>query len=478
MGIDMQVDVKPYELFEVSGHWFLMKIKSLRHQAVRGEDVLLLSERKNQTVWEADEAAMSVLKRYGLRSESRWDEEAELKRLKKMCREHRTQNRIGMMELFVSQSCNMSCGYCYGSDGSYHRQGMMDWDTAKKAIDWLYENAAEPEQVNIVFFGGEPLMNFPLIKKSIAYAEETFGAGRITYGMATNMTLMSDEYLDFLAALPKFYLLVSFDGPREVQNRQRPMRDGRDSYDVCAERIKAALRRGIYCTGRATVYADTDRQAVVEEMKKLGLSNWQLTPASGCASDGIRRDHAARLNAYWLRTMPGQITGFVEAVKRRDKAAADLLMKDDDLHKIILEGVCGAELPRGIFGCSAGCSHLAVSAAGELYPCHRFVGMQEFCSGNLLTGERKEGWREFGLERMECFRQCETCFLRYMCGGACYYQCYTDGQRKSIYSMPEHFCDFMRMYTRLQIYVSHMLDEEDKRWYFTRRCGQTEKACP
>lgn len=474
----MQVFVKPYDIFEMGGHWFLLKLKSLLHQSVAEEDAALLLAGKGQTQWDADETSLAVLKRYGLLADAVWDEKAEKEKLVAAYRNHRENCRMSLMELFVSQSCNMACSYCYGSDGSYHQQGMMDLTTARKAIDWLMEHADQPEQVSIVFFGGEPLMNFEVIRESIVYAEEKFGAGKLTYGMATNMTLLRDEYLDFFAALPKFYLLVSFDGPREIQNVQRPLRDGRDSYEVCAERIRAALGRGISCTGRATVYADTDRKAVIEEMKKLGLRNWQLTPASGCAADGIRRDHAARIHERWLHTMPEQIMSFIDAVKRRDKAAADALMEDDDLHRIILEGACGAKIPRGFFGCSAGRSHLAVSAAGDLYPCHRFVGMPEFDCGNLLTGERKPGWHEFAHSRMEGDSPCDTCFLRYGCGGACYYQCYADSPRPSIYSMPESFCDFMRMYVRLKIYVFHMLDAEDKSWYFTRQYGQTASVPP
>lgn len=468
----MEVYVKPFDLFEINGHWFLLKIKSLMHQSVSNEDIDILLKIKGQYILQADDTLINVLKHYRLIADTKWNEHDELNRLITACENRKKNSRIHLMELFVSQSCNMACCYCYGSDGSYHQQGMMDISTAKQSIDWLYEHNDNPEQVSIVFFGGEPLMNFPVIRQSIEYAESKFGAGKVTYGMATNMTLMTDDFLDFFATLPKFYLLVSIDGPRELQDRQRPLRDGQSSYDICTQRIAAALQRGIHCTGRATVYADTDRKAVVNEMKKLGLPGWQLTPASGCANDGVKRDNASRLNKMWIENMPKQIVTFVDAVKRRDKQTADDLMEDDDLRRIILDGANGAEIPRDFLGCAAGRSQLAISATGDVYPCHRFVGMQEFCFGNLPEGHLHEGWHEFRSNRIASNSECTNCILRYGCRGECYYQCYTDSSAKSIYSMPEYFCDFMRMCTMLKIYVFHMLNADDKRWYFIRQYGK------
>ena len=262
-------------------------------------------------------------------------------------------------------------------------------------------------------------------------------------------------------------LLVSIDGPREIQNRQRPLKNGQDSYAVCAERIRAALARGIRCTGRATVYADTDRDAVVQEMKLLGLPAWQLTAVSGCAADGIRRDDTERLYRKWLDDFPKQIIRFVDAVRARDKKAADAIMANDDLRKLIIEGVNGAVIPQNIMGCSAAKSHIAVAANGDLYPCHRFVGMEAFRCGR--PGNREPGWPEFAQSRLELCGECARCPLRFACSGACYYQSYTDGPEPSIYSMPRYFCDYTRMRAKLKIYVYHMLTVEDKRWYFTRK---------
>ncbi len=466
----MEMYVKPFDLFEVNGQWFLLKTKSLMHGRVSQEDAPLLQAIRGKICFDASEQEQELLARYRLVAQAPWNEAAEQAWLAEAFRRHAAKDRLDVMELFTAQQCNMGCIYCYGSDGSYHQQGMMTADTAHRAIDWFHACCEKPETSGIVFFGGEPMMNFPVIRESIEYAEKLFGAGTLTYGMATNMTLMTDEQLDFFAALPKMNLLVSIDGPKEIQNRQRPLMDGRDSYEVCAERIRAALARGIPCVGRATVYADADRDAVVQEMKRLGLSAWQLTPVSGCAADGVRRDDAKRLYAKWLGEFPEQIVRFVDAVKARDKKAADAIMACDDLKKLIIEGVSGARIPRDIVGCSASRSHIAVAANGDLYPCHRFVGMEAFRCGTI--GDKRGGWSEFAHGRLEACGDCRDCMLRFACSGICYYQGYTDGPEKSIYSMPPYFCDYTRMRAKLKIYICHMLDEKDKSWYFTREPGR------
>ena len=463
----MKVFLKPYHLFEINGEHFLFKIKSLRHERISSCEAELLEQIDNKVQIDADDALLAVLNRHRLIAQERWDEEKVSAQLVEAYRSRAHMDDLALMELFVSQSCNMGCIYCYGSDGSYHERGKMNLETALHAIDWYHARCKRPRQASIVFFGGEPLMNFDLIRSCVEYAEQRFGEGVLTYGMATNMVLMTDERLDFFASLPKFYLLVSIDGPREIQNRQRPLLDGRSSYDVCVERIEAAMARGIQCTGRATVYADTDRDAVVNEMKRLGFSSWQLTPASGCASDGVARDNASRLYQRWIEEMPEKARAFIAAVKQRSRADADRLMADDDLRRILIEGAGGAEIERELMGCAAGRTQIAVSANGKVYPCHRFVGMQDFCLGEL--DRLKEGWKEFSRSRLERNSGCKDCFLRFSCRGECYYQCYSDGPGKSIFAMPEYFCEFMRVRTMLKICIAHSLDAEDKLWFFTRK---------
>lgn len=463
----MELFVKPFDLFEVNGQWFLLKTKSLMHKMVLQEDVAFLKEIQGKPSIAASPREQELLKYYRLIDRAPWNEEEEQTRLSQVFHSHATKKCLAVMELFVAQNCNMGCIYCYGSDGSYHQKGLMTADTARGAIKWFHSCCEKPKEAAIVFFGGEPMMNFPVIRESIEYAEKLFGEGQLSYGMATNMTLMTDTQLDFFASLPKMNLLVSIDGPKEIQNRQRPLKNGRDSYEVCAERIRAALARGIPCVGRATVYADADRDAVVHEMKRLGLSAWQLTAVSGCAGDGIRRDDAQKLYRKWMEEFPSQIIRFVDAIKARDKKVADTIMACDDLKTLIIEGVSGAMIPRDIVGCSASRSHIAVAANGDLYPCHRFVGMEAFCCGKV--GEKQGGWSEFMRGRLEMCGDCRQCMLRFACSGACYYQSYTDGPEKSIYSMPEHFCDYTRMRAKLKIYICHMLDLEDKQWYFTRK---------
>ena len=465
----MKVWIKPFELFEVNGSWFLLKLKSLMHLPVKTEDVRTLSALLECYETDADEDTVSVLRRYRLLADKKWEPTEELRKLRSLCGGKRDPSKAKLVELFVSQTCNMGCTYCYGSDGTYHQQGLMDLETAKRAVEKLKAGTTDTDDVNIVFFGGEPLVNYALIKEIICFTEELFGPGRVTYGAATNMTLMTDAYLDFFASLPKFFLLVSIDGPKEIHNRQRPLKDGRDSHAVTAERISAALKRGISCTGRATVFADTDRTAVAEEMRRLGLSVWQLTPVSGCAADGVKRDDSERIHRMLLDTLPNEAVRFAEAVKRRDRETADALFLEEDLHNLVIEGVSGGEIKKSPLGCPAGRNQYAVSAEGDLYPCHRFVGMEDFRFGHVSDATLTCEVGEFSKSRFDCNPDCAECFLRYGCGGECYYLCFSDGPKGSIHAAPPYFCDYMRMRVKLKIYLCHTLNEEDKQWYFTRK---------
>ena len=171
----MEIFVKPFDLFEVNGQWFLLKTKSLMHQMVSREDAALLAEIQGKSRIDADAQEQAALARYRLEGQVPWNEAQELERKAQTYRQRAQRDRLTVMELFVAQSCNMGCIYCYGSDGSYHQQGMMTQATAIQAIDWLHECCEDPERTSIVFFGGEPMMNFPVIRDSIAYAEKLYG---------------------------------------------------------------------------------------------------------------------------------------------------------------------------------------------------------------------------------------------------------------------------------------------------------------
>ena len=469
-----RVLVKPFELFEFGGEWFVYHIKSRRHHKVKESDASVIRSVYENTEKELSEREKEILKKYLLLSEDPLDYEEETDKLVKNLKNIRQNNYPVTLELMVSQSCNMQCEYCYGSGGNYHESGLMDFETAKRGLDWFRkfypgDCLVKPQ---IAFFGGEPMMNFPVIKQSVEYALSLFKKEGVAFGMATNMTLVTDEQLDFFAGLDNFKLLVSVDGPESIHNKQRPLSDGRNSYKVTAERIQKAMSKGITCTGRATVYANTDRTLVAEEMKKLGLSNWQLSIVSGCAVDGITRNDSNIVYERWIEEWPEKGIALVNAIKMRNIKRAEELLSDEDFKNTFIRGISDNNISSDVMGCIAGRGQYALSASGRLYPCHRFVGMDDFCYGELSDFPLDTGWNEFESERLEINKECRKCFLRYFCGGECYYQSYTDGQNKSIYGMSDLFCEYNRMRMKLLVYFFNALSPEDKRWFIRVLSGK------
>ena len=469
-----RVLVKPFELFEFGGEWFVYHIKSRRHHKVKESDISVIRSVYENTEKELSEQEKEILKKNLLLSEDALDYEEETDKLVKNIKNIRQKNYPVTLELMVSQSCNMHCEYCYGSEGNYHESGLMDFETAKRGLDWFRKNYPTdlPVKPQIVFFGGEPMMNFPVIKQSVDYALSLFEKEGVGFGMATNMTLITDEELDFFAGLDDFKMLVSVDGPENIHNKQRPLTDGRNSYNVTAECIRKAISKGIVCTGRATVYADTDRTLVAEEMKTLGLSNWQLSIVSGCAVDGITRNDSNIVYERWLKEWPEKGVALVHAIKMRDLERAKELLSDEDFKNTFIRGISDNNISSDVMGCIAGRGQYALSASGRLYPCHRFVGMDDFCYGELSDFPLDAGWNEFKSERLEINKECRKCYLRYYCGGECYYQCYTDGPNKSIYGMSELFCEYNRMRMKLLVYFFNALSPEDKRWFIRSLSGK------
>ena len=462
-----KVLVKPFELFEFGEEWFIYRIKSRRHRRVEESDLSILRSIFENTEKELSEQEKEVLKSYQLLSDDLLDYEEDTDQLADNLKNIRGKNYPVTLELMVSQSCNMRCEYCYGSGGTYHESGQMDFETAKRGLDWFrkYYPADRLLKPQIAFFGGEPMMNFPVIKQSADYALSLFKKEGVSFGMATNMTLITDEQLDYFAGLDDFKLLVSVDGPENIHNKQRPLLNGKNSYEVTAERIRKAISKGIECTGRATVYAETDRTLIAKEMEKLGLSNWQLSIVSGCAVDGITRNDNEIVYARWLEEWPSKGVALVSAIRERNKETAEKLIAEEDFKNTFIRGISDNQYSSDVMGCIAGRGQYALSASGKLYPCHRFVGMEDFCYGELSDFPLEAGWKEFRSERLDVNEKCRKCFLRYYCGGDCYYQSYTDGKDKSIYGMNDLFCEYNRMRMKLLVYFFNALSPEEKRWF-------------
>ena len=329
--------------------------------------------------------------------------------------------RTSTLCLMVAQECNMACVYCYGNAGSYGGGGLMTAETARRGVDWLIRHSGGNRKLGLSFFGGETLLNLPVIRRTVEYAKQAGERSGKTFAFSvtTNASLADKEAIDFLLA-NRFEIVVSFDGTAAAQDRQRPFKDGSPSYAAVAPRVKQLLSAFPRACGRATLYGETDPGEVLAALKEMGFQNCHLVPASGRLLTGAPPEKALfrreRERAAGLRR---EAEAFVAAVKRRDPAEAARQLKDRDLSLVTSFGRAPF-MTRRLFFCGAGRNYLAVDVDGGLYPCHRFVGLREYLLGGV-DGAEDPPRGLFHESPVTESGECRRCWLKYVCGGGCAY---------------------------------------------------------
>lgn len=389
--------------------------------------------------------------------------------------ENQAQYAVGNIALFVAQECNMACVYCYGQGGEYADKGMMNADTAFKAVDWLMENSGGIEWVHIGFFGGEPLMNFPLIKKVVRYAkEEAEKRGKkVTFGVTTNASLLSDQRIAFLRK-EKINTVVSFDGSPEIQNRQRPFKNGKGSYDkvyVNIQKLKKAFPHVMAC---ATLHGNTDPAEICLGMEQARLRSFVIKKASRVILDNPS----------------------VGGVSYPDHDQADerMMSMEKSMARDLLRNIkarnVGPETGNGTVGyfvgqlisadkrhycCGVGKTMAAITTAGDIYPCHRFVGQEDMKLGNI-DSYQWSGINDYHRAFVDNLPECKRCWARYACGGGCFYE--SKASRGDIHLPDRSFCQETKALMEMAIPLYLQLDDEDKTYVKDSLKRQLEDQIP
>ena len=317
--------------------------------------------------------------------------------------------------LHIAHDCNLACKYCFADEGEYHGQKreLMSLEVGKKALDFLIENSGNRINLEVDFFGGEPLMNFDVVKEIVAYGRmrEKEAGKNFRFTLTTNGVLLNDDVIDFCNKEIS-NVVLSLDGRKCIHDDMRPTRNGKGSYDIVVPKFqKFVEQRGdksYYVRGTFT-RNNLDFAEDFKLMADLGFKEISIEPvvSPDTCDYAIREEDLETIYAEY------------------DKLACDIIERHKAGNPItffhyMLDLNGGPCVYKRLSGCGSGTEYLAVTPQGALYPCHQFVGIDEFELGNVYEGIKKTDIvEEFKLCNVYAKDKCKDCFARFYCSGGC-----------------------------------------------------------
>ena len=317
--------------------------------------------------------------------------------------------------LNIIHGCNLRCKYCFADEGEYHgHKGVMDIDTAKKAIDYVVKRSGPRRNIEIDLFGGEPTMIMDTIKEIIAYAREHEKEWKknIRFTMTTNATLLNDEMMEFMDK-EMGNIILSLDGRKEVNDNVRIKVDGSGSYDDILPNIKNMVDKRtegkMYFVRGTFTRANTDFYEDVKAMVNEGFREISIEPVV------LENGHPLALREEDLPTIFDNYDKLYEEMRRRKVEGDEFKFYH---FNIDLQG--GPCVYKRISGCGAGFEYVAITPQGEVYPCHQFVGKEEYKLGSIWddTYDAELG-KKFKKAHIYNKPKCKDCWARFYCSGGC-----------------------------------------------------------
>ncbi|MBQ8393648.1 MAG: thioether cross-link-forming SCIFF peptide maturase [Clostridia bacterium] len=359
----------------------------------------------------------------------------------------KTSGVVKALCLHIAHTCNLNCSYCFASQGKYHGdRAVMSYEVGKRALDFLIENSGSRRNLEVDFFGGEPLMNFEVVKKLVAYARsvEKEKGKNFRFTLTTNGLLIDDDVIDF-ANREMSNVVLSLDGRKEIHDRFRVDYAGNGSFDRIVPKFKKLVDarggKNYYMRGTFT-HANPDFLTDIRTMLDLGFTELSMEPvvcASGDPSELTEADKPIVMEQY--------------------EKLAELMIKRDDEGKpftfyhymIDLKG--GPCIYKRISGCGSGTEYMAVTPWGDLYPCHQFVGEEKFKLGDIWQGVTNTSVQtEFADCNVYARPDCHGCWAKLYCSGGCAANAYhATGSVRGIY---KYGCDLFRKRMECAIMVA------------------------
>ena len=365
----------------------------------------------------------------------------------------KTSGVVKALCLHIAHTCNLNCSYCFASQGKYHgERAVMSFEVGKRALDFRVENSGSRRNLEVDFFGGEPLMNFEVVKQLVAYARsiEKEKNKNFRFTLTTNGLLIDDDVIDF-ANKEMSNVVLSLDGRKEIHDRFRVDFAGNGSFDRIVPKFKKLVDarggKNYYMRGTFT-HANPDFLTDIKTMLDLGFTELSMEPVVCAAGD------------------PSELTEADKPiVMEQYEKLAELMIKRDDEGKpftfyhymIDLKG--GPCIYKRISGCGSGTEYMAVTPWGDLYPCHQFVGEEKFKLGDIFTGVTNTAVQtEFADCNVYARPDCHDCWAKLYCSGGCAANAYhATGSVRGIY---KYGCDLFRK--RMECAIAVALDRTFK----------------
>ena len=316
--------------------------------------------------------------------------------------------------LHIAHTCNLNCSYCFASQGKYHGdRAIMRYEVGKQALDFLIANSGSRRNLEVDFFGGEPLMNFDVVKRLVAYARsiEKEHNKNFRFTLTTNGVLIDDDVIDF-ANREMSNVVLSLDGRKEIHDRYRVDYAGNGSWDRIVPKfqklVEARQGKNYYMRGTFT-HANPDFLKDIQQMLDLGFTELSMEPvvcAPGDPSELTQEDLPIVLDQY---------EQLAELMLKRDREGRPFTF-----YHYMIDLTGGPCIYKRISGCGSGTEYMAVTPWGDLYPCHQFVGEETFKLGNIWDGvTNREIQSEFAACNVYAHPECRDCWARLYCSGGC-----------------------------------------------------------
>ena len=358
--------------------------------------------------------------------------------------------------LHIAHTCNLNCAYCFASQGKYHgERAVMSFEVGKRALDFLIENSGSRRNLEVDFFGGEPLMNFEVVKQLVAYARsiEKEHNKNFRFTLTTNGVLVDDEVIEW-ANRECSNVVLSLDGRKEIHDAYRVDYAGNGSWDRIVPKfqkfVQARGGKDYYMRGTFT-HANPDFLTDIQQMLDLGFTELSMEPVVCAPGD------PAELTQEDLPIVLDQYEKLAELMLKRDKEG-----KPFTFYHYMIDLSGGPCIYKRISGCGSGTEYMAVTPWGDLYPCHQFVGEEKFKLGNIWDGvTNKETQCEFANCNVYARPECADCWAKLYCSGGCAANAYhSTGSVTGVY---KYGCELFRkrMECAIMVAIARAFADED-----------------